>query len=209
MTRTDNYQIQVRQARDRFLTYDQEALIQKMGLGHDGSFLYVTMLSRPYRISRTTGGFEALVDGRWIPADSHGEVMTLLDLICDSRPDRHIRGRWKAMTAFGHMFHQDLAENRRDPWAQRFQADPEGFGRACRALGGRPFPQGDSAWILELFEGVPVVLQLWFGDEEFPASLRLLWDENALMYLKYETMWYAKGLLLERLAEHMAHADDA
>ena len=56
---------------------------------------------------------------------------------------------------------------------------------------------------MELFDGLPVLIQLWFGDEEFPAVLRLLWDENALMYLKYETTWFAKGLLLERLREQM------
>ena len=47
------------------------------------------------------------------------------------------------------------------------------------------------------------MVQLWFGDEEFPASLRYLWDENALMYLKYETMYFARALLLRRIREKM------
>ena len=59
------------------------------------------------------------------------------------------------------------------------------------------------AYAIELFDGMKVVVQLWQSDEEFPASLRFLWDENALMYLKYETMHYAKGLILRRLAEQM------
>jgi len=46
-------------------------------------------------------------------------------------------------------------------------------------------------------------VQLWFGEEEFPACLRLLWDENALMYIKYETMYFAKGLLLKKIEERM------
>ena len=44
---------------------------------------------------------------------------------------------------------------------------------------------------------------LRLGDEEFPPGLRFLWDENALMYIRYETMYYAKGLLLQRLAEKL------
>ena len=203
MPRPDNYALQVRQAQERFLTYDQSALIRKLDLAHDDYFLYIPMLSRPYRIRRATGDFESLVQGRWTPANSHGEVMTLLDLICDSRPDRCVSGRWKAMTAFGHMFHKDLAEGRRDPFAVKFEADPECFRKACLALGGTPFPQGDIAYVLPFCDGLPLLVQLWFGDEEFPASLRLLWDENALMYLKYETMWFAKSLLLERLSEEM------
>ena len=42
------------------------------------------------------------------------------------------------------------------------------------------------------------MLQLWFGDEEFPPNLRILWDENALLYLRYETMYFAVDALLRR-----------
>ena len=136
-------------------------------------------------------------------ANSYEEVMTLLDLVCDSREDRHLSGRWKNMSAFGLQFHQNLLEGTRDPWAEAFQADQEGFRRACIALGGKPLPNGDIAYAIELFDGLPVALQLWLGDEEFPPSLRLKWDENASMYIRYETMYFAKALLLDRIADEM------
>ena len=47
------------------------------------------------------------------------------------------------------------------------------------------------------------MVQLWHGDEEFPPNLRLLWDENTLRYLRYETTWYAAGLLMQRIRERM------
>lgn len=53
-----------------------------------------------------------------------------------------------------------------------------------------------------MFEDLSVWMQFWQGDEEFPARLRWLWDENALMYLKYETMYYAVELLEDRLLQH-------
>lgn len=196
MERTDNYAIQVQQAKERFLTYDQEKLIGKMKLEADEDYLYIPMLAQRHRIGRRTGDMERLTQAGWVGANSHGEVMTLLDLICDSAYDRSIRGSWKAMAAFGLMFHSDLLEGKRDPWADRFEADPEGFRRACEALGGRPLPVGDIGYAIELFDGLEILVQLWFGDEEFPASLRFLWDENALQYIKYETMWFARGLLL-------------
>lgn len=174
-----------------------------MKLEADDTYLYIPMFSQKYRIHRKTGRMDRLAASGWVSANSHGEVMTLLDLLCDSREDRFLSGRWKAMTAFGLMFHQNLAETTQDPWADRFEKDPENFRRACEALGGHPVPVGDIAYAIELFDGLEILVQLWFGDEEFPASLRFLWDENALMYLKYETMWYAKGLLLERLKEHL------
>ena len=203
MAHTDNYQIQLQQAKTRFLTYDQEALIRKMKLEADEAYLYVSLLAQRVRICRRSGDMQRLTDFGWVCDDRHSLVMTLLDLICDSREDRCMSGQWKAMTAFGLMFHQNLAENSRDPWAARFETEADLFRKACLSLGGQPFPQGDIAHILELIPGLPVVVQLWFGDEEFPASLRFLWDKNSLQYLKYETMWYAKALILDRLAEQM------
>ena len=106
------------------------------------------------------------------------------------------------MADFGLMFHRNLLESKTDPVAEGFQARPDAFRKACEALGGKPFPKGDIAYAIELFDGLSILIQLWFGDEEFPASLRFLWDENAKMYIRYETMYYAIGLLKERLLEH-------
>ena len=203
MARTNNYLIQARQAKQRFLTYDSQALIRKLTLKADEDFLYVPMLCQTYRIRRTTGDMERFDGAAWVDANSYEEVMTLLDLVCDSREDRHLSGRWKNMSAFGLQFHQNLLEGTRDPWAEAFQADQEGFRRACIALGGKSLPNGDIAYAIELFDGLPVALQLWLGDEEFPPNLRLMWDENAGMYIRYETMYFAKALLLDRIAEEM------
>ena len=203
MARTNNYLIQAMQAKQRFLTYDQNRLIQKLQLPHDGNHLYVTLLRRRYRIERSTGDMEKEAAAGWKAADSFEEIMTLLDLVCDSKENRFLTGRWKNLTDFGLMFHRSLLEGKADPWAEKFQADPERFRKACLALGGKPFPQGDLAFVMELFDGLSILVQLWFGDEEFPAAIRFLWDENALMYLKYETMHFAKGLLLDKISERM------
>lgn len=199
----DNYQIQAAQAKQRFLDYDQQKLIGKLKLAADDLYLYPVLLGSTYRLSRKNGDLERLADDTWVDANSFAEVMTILDLVCDSREDRVLSFRWKNMPDFGLMFHRNLLEESRDPWAERFDADPDGLRRACLAMGGTPIPQGDVAYAIELFEGLCIGIQLWRGDEEFPPSLRFLWDENALMYIRYETMYYARGLLLQRLAEKM------
>ena len=202
MVRTNNYLLQAAQAKRYFLTYDQDALIRKLGLAYDEEYLYPVLFSRRYRLSRETGDLEREENGLWRDANTHEEVMTLLDFVCDSKEDRFVSGRWKNMADFGHAFHQSLLEER-DPNAELFQSRAEDFRRACEALGGRKLPMGDIAYAMEVFDGLPLLVQLWFGDEEFPASLRFLWDENALQYLKYETMYYARNLLLQRLKAEM------
>lgn len=203
MERTDNYKIQAMQAKQRFLTYDQQKLIHKLHLKADEEYLYTALFTQPYRIHRATGDLERLEEDVWTDANTFGEVMTLLDLVCDSREDRFLRGRWKNMGEFGLLFHRNLLEGQKDPWAETFAGDPEGFRRACLALGGRELPNGDMAYAIEVFDGLCILLQLWFGDEEFPANLRFLWDENATMYIRYETMYYARGILLDRIEKRM------
>ena len=59
MERVDNYQIQTQQAKKRFLSYDQQKLIEKLKLKYDAEFLYVKMLCKLYRLNRTSGDLES------------------------------------------------------------------------------------------------------------------------------------------------------
>ena len=203
MEREGNYAIQASQAKASFLRLDQQALIRKLRLRADEHWLYPRLFGTDYRLHRKTASLERLEDGLWQDANSFEEVMTLLDLICDSREDRHPALQWKSMASFGHGFHRSLLEDGTDPWAERFARDPQGFSRACEALGGTPLPQGDAAYAIEVFDGLPLGIQLWLGDEEFPSRLVVMWDANALQYLHYETMYFAKALLLRRLRQRM------
>ena len=117
MAQGGNYLIQAAQAKRRFLTYDQEGLIAKFRLKHDADFLYVNLLCKQYRVDRKTGDLEYREGDTWLDGNSYDEVMTLLDLLCDSREDRWISGRWKNMQSFGLQFHQNLLEEQRDPMA--------------------------------------------------------------------------------------------
>ena len=197
--RGGNYLIQAAQAKQRFLTYDQNRLIAKFGLKADEAYLYTEMLCQLYRVDRLTGDLQKLENSGWVDGNTYEEVMTLLDLLCDSRDDRWISGRWKNMQSFGLMFHQNLLEDQRDPVAERFQQTPEILINGCAALGGEPIPGGDIAYGVELFDGLRIGIQFWYGDEEFAPRLRYLWDENATQYIRYETMYFAVPLLLRRI----------
>lgn len=203
MQRINNYDIQLMQAKKRFLTYDQQELISRCRLRFDENYLYTQLLTQDYRICRKTGDMERLVKDRWVDGNSFGEVMTILDWLCDSRADRYITGRWINIITHGHYFHRGLQEDGDNPNAALFDRNPEAFSAACLALKGEELPGADMGYAIELIDGLRVFVQLWHGDEEFPPRLRCLWDENTTRYIRYETTWYAVGLLMTRIRENM------
>ena len=197
----DNYRIQMQNAQKFFLTYDQEKLITKFRLQADGDYLYLTLFSTPYRLNRHTGNLEKHNE-TWVDANTFGEVMTLLDILCDSRDDRYLTGRWTSTQHFGKHIHTGLLELEFDSLADAFDKNPGALEKACKALNGHPVKGGDEAWAVEVMDGLQIGIFFWHADEEFPAQIRFFWDENAPMYIKYETMHYTLGYLRQLLAAY-------
>lgn len=198
MERRDNYAISAQNAKKLFLSYDQQKLIDKLNLKFDDAYLYTTFLGSPYRIARSTGDLQRKAGEAWVDGNSFDEVLTLFDLVCDSAEARTPAHRWKNMTDFGLQFHQNLMESR-DPLAEWAQAEPEAFRGALLAMGAREIRGADIAFALPVFDMLEMALFFWAGDEEFAPRIRYLWDENALQYIRYETMYYCLGCLRTRL----------
>jgi len=201
MTRTNNYLIQAQQAKQRFLTYDQEKLIRKFDLQHDAKYIYVNLLCQRYRIDRATGDLQKRENEIWCDGNTYEEVMTLLDLLCDSRDDRCLSGQWQNMQSFGLQFHQNLLEDSRDAFAERIDADPQWLHRAAERLSAEKIAGGDFGYAFSLFDGLKIGLLFWHGDDEFAPRVRYLWDANAKQYIRYETMYFAVTLLRRRIRE--------
>ena len=202
MIRKNNYLIQAQQAKTRFLTYDQQKLIRKFDLQFDEQYLYANLLCKQYRIDRVTGDLQRRDGAVWNDGNTYEEVMTLLDLLCDSRDDRCLAHTWQNMQTFGLQFHQNLLEERRDPTAERVDRNPQLLHRAAKALGAEAIAGGDIGYAFELFDGLKIGLLFWHGDDEFLPRIRYLWDANAKQYIRYETMYFAVDLLLRRIREY-------
>lgn len=200
MNRTNNYALAAENAKKIFLSYDQPVLIEKFALSFDDAYLYTSFLSAPYRIERLTGNLERQKDGVWVDGNSFDEVLSIFDLLCDSKDTRHPSHVFQSMASFGLQFHQNLTESR-DPLAEFAQKSPSAFRARLLALGGRETKGADLAFVLPVFDSLELCLHFWFADEEFAPSLRILWDANALQYIRYETMYYVIDCLRARLEE--------
>ncbi|MEA4964233.1 MAG: DUF3786 domain-containing protein [Oscillospiraceae bacterium] len=195
-----NFDVLARQGKAIFLGYSQAEMIRGFGLRADGTYLYLNFCGEGYRVDRETG--EVLgPDG--MPAGP-AETLTVYDMLCGGGLDWGLAGSWcttNMLPGCGQSSPDDVALNR--PSISKFEEHPERLRQACATLGGRPFPVGDVAWEFPVFDWFPAVFQFWQGDEEFPSSVRFLWDRNALRYLRYETLYYVMGCVLKRLIRQM------
>ncbi len=196
----DNYAKQADLARKIFLTYDQSALEQLPTVTSDADFLYLNFLATPHRICRKTGHIFRKTGTQWTPADAHGVVLTLFDYLCDAAPGRAPAGVFVSMASLGKHVHQTLALYS-GALDHKIEEDPAAFRRACLALGGTEVPGGDMSFVVPLFDDLPIQLRFWHADEEFPPKLDLLWDKNTLQFLRYETTWFAAGILRQCIGE--------
>lgn len=199
--RESNYELTKRKMQTEFLRYDQEEMIQKFSLAADERYLYLALLRRPHRIDRHSGLVEWSDDCfRTAHEADFNSAMTLYDLLCCSKPDCRLSGRFCTVNALhGTAYTAGLGEDLFVREAAFFDRHLTQLRAACAALGGTQEPNGDLACRLLLFPFFPVILRFWQGDEEFPASLKLLWDENTLQFLHYETTYYAANHLFSRL----------
>ena len=197
----DNYAITTARAAQLFLGYDSAAMAEKFALPLDEAYLYITFVAAPYRVSRRTGLVERLGGAQPAPA-GFNESLTIYDVLCDSKPGCRLSGRYCRVNSLpGVAQTAGLGNDLFDSYAVRFDRDPAALARACETLGGTPLSGADVGYTLPLFPFLPVQLRFWHGDEEFPPSLQLLWDEHTLQFMRYETTYYAANHLFPRLSE--------
>ncbi len=199
----NNYEITRDLMEAEFCKYDQEKMIEKFQLQYDEEYLYIDFVGQNYRINRTNGRVERGTD-QFLEVfhGDYNESMSIFDLLCYSKEYCCLSGKYcgvnslrkTVQTAF-------LGEDLNQHYAEFFDQRPEALERALAALGGTKEPVGDISYKVYPFPYLPVIVQFWKSDEEFPASIKILWDENTLDFMHYETTYYVAGHLMKRLKE--------
>lgn len=204
MSNSNNYEITLLESRKIFLCYKQEAILAKFPLKHDEEYLYLSLLDQPHRIHRTTGVVEWLDEcGAPHEADFNASL-SIYDILCCSQPNCTLSGQFAPISSVANHYHtNNLGGSIFDACAPVFSEHPDLLEKALIRLGGIKEGKGDIAYRINLFPFLPVQIQFWEADEDFPASLQIHWDLNTLQFLRYETTYYAAGHLLRRLRELM------
>ena len=197
-----NYEKQAVLARERFLKYDQEPIIEKFQLQAEDTRFYLPFLDEQYRIDRKDGKIWKKEENGYRLCLEYEVVMTIYDMLCYSGERPALSGRWCRLASLQATNSSPSAEKFSGKYAGKFSGKVKLLRDACEALGGerQAVPaSADVCYKLPLFPFFPVIFQFWDGDEEFDPRIVILWDQNSLRFLHFETLYYAMGVLLKRL----------
>ncbi len=191
------------QGREKFLTYDQESIIQKFQLKADDEKIYLPYLNDQLEIIRSSG---CVMSG-----DQRCDMnvsMTVYDILTNYKGDQAptLSNKWVSLNDIGGIIAAGHMRNLKpDKDVPQFAGKVEALKAACEKLGGMAKPVGsaDVSYVLPLFPFFPIWFQMWDADDEFPVSLQFQWDSNSLDFLHYETMWYVLADIKARLLDNM------
>lgn len=197
----DNYEKAKKQAQEYFLTLDQGEFLKSCPFSYDESYIYVEFLGCPYGLCRKTGRIENRREKREAGFE---ETLSIFDFLCHRGENKRLKGVWapvdslkgrpKALASLGGFY---------DELSKGFDRNQAAFRRACEELGAEAVSMGDIGYKFSVFPDFPVILKFYASDEDFPAQTVLLWDENTLSYLYYETTFYIAGHLLRKITAQM------
>lgn len=200
-----NYEIMRNQMRREFVKYDQDRMIRKFSLRNDESYIYIVFLFREYRIDRITGVVEWSEDGfsTSIEAD-YNESMTIYDVLCYSKDDCCLSGNYCPVNMLkGTVKSSNVGSNMFQKSADGFNGKLKALETVCGIWGEKLDLNGDVAAKLYPFSFLPVIIQYWEADEEFPANLKFMFDENILDYMHFETIFFMMGHIVKRIQDMM------
>lgn len=203
MQRKGNYEIQRDYAKSVFLKYDQDKIAERLQLQQDETYLYLEFVKKNYRIERKTGIVE-WSKNKFVTATEAGfeEVLSIYDLLCYSEERPWASGIWAPINSVRYTPRAiGVQTDFSGAHAKYFDAHVDAFRVACEKLGGREVAIGDIGYEIPVFDAVKVRLKFYLSDEEFPAQLVMLWDNEILKYMRYETTYYVMGHVYRRLME--------
>jgi hypothetical protein len=89
------------------------------------------------------------------------------------------------------------------PLVKRFGTDPDGFEAAGVRLGAVPVAIGDKGLRFFPFPLIPVTYVLWRADEEFPASMTVLFDRSIARWFELDMIFTVVLVLTQRIVESL------
>ena len=195
------FELMLEAARSRLLRHEPEEISEKAGARYENGVFWVRTLGRCVEVQWP--------DGKITPPVSKWHALTLLHYL-DLADGTPLTGRTITFSQYkdGLVRGGGLDRNTELIVRRDLGVLPrEELARRCEALGAELLlSNADFCARFDFAPRYPVWLKVWFADEEFPTSGRLLVDESAPNYLTIEDAVTVGSLILDCLtgAQHWA-----
>lgn len=196
------YELMQDAARQKIQSADPNRIASMTGLHWNGSEFETKTLGIPIRISWP--------ECRMVPSLNMWHDLTILQYLANTT-GTELTGEFIALSAFssGGLARGSSFDRENDRTISRLGKYPEQAIRdAAAKLGGRELNgNSDLTFVFSFLPHVPVKLNLWLEDEDFPASGKVLFDASAQQELQMEAAGTAAAAclsLLERILKNQS-----
>ena len=177
MGATSNYALQLEQWRARFLGMDAAEICRRLpDIERADGALKLRHFGRRFRIELSDGRIRADADAEPVDMTPQLNIYTLLWY---AKPGARLTGDWQPFKRLrgASPFERAFQAGTLEPLAQMFSGREGALEAAVAKLRGQRI--SESGFALRAFECIPVRLNFWDADDEFPAQANLLFDSSA------------------------------
>ena len=205
--------------RQVFSGYDPKVAAEALGLSYNEDYVYVRYFGGDYRLRRADGVLEKpagpvpgqpeeeiaehTTEDGWMDLLYMNEALVVYHILGGCKENPRHAGVWVPESSLDPV--RIRSGNRTDPLLEAFARDFTGqipeLEAACRSLGGEKISGGDTAWEFHMMPQIPVRLQFYDADDEFPAQLSVLVDQFVTDYMEFEAVGCMVAELLDRLGK--------
>lgn len=116
-----------------------------------------------------------------------------------------LAGKWISFAELpdGRVYNSAFQGSTGDSLVKTFGFDVDSLRQVCEKLGGMSQSgYGDAAYVFSALPRVPIMLNYWCGDEDFPSTCKLLFDESVSHYLPTEACAILGNMLKGRIEKN-------
>lgn len=196
-TGQSNLDIALKLAREEFSTKDPKNMAEKAGGEYEtancaNSLISLRFMGQEYTLGHPDGGI-AFPDHHKVGLVTHILLLHYL-MFASGRPLSNEMFSYKDIPG-GDKYFSVFKKRVEMPLLNAYGDNPEGFEKACEVSGGLEVPMGDLAYQFQAFPNIPITYIYWNGDDEFPASIQVLFDSSIRDYLPLEDIVFLSEML--------------
>ena len=115
-----------------------------------------------------------------------------------------LTGEWVSFAELpdGRTYNQAFQGYSGDELVKAFGLDVDALKSACEKSGGVVIPMGDAAYIFYALPRLPMLVNYWCGDEDFPSSCKILFDRSVSHYLPTDVCAIVGSMLTRKLIKN-------